>query len=58
MRTGGGEPDTSARGATEGFTAASRSDRLDNGSCLIGVDATGLPKSNLLTGALVDTGAG
>lgn len=58
MRTGAAEAGESARGGGDGFAAASRSDRLDSGSCLIGVEATGRPKSNLLTGALVDTGAG
>ncbi len=42
-----------------GFCAASRSVSVDSGSCLIGATGAGLaPKSNLLTGALVETGAG
>ncbi len=43
---------------TQARPACNRSVKLDSGSCLIGAMAGLPPKSNLPTGALVDTGAG
>ena len=69
MRTGVGAGCGAGEGPCEGNVAgstraagswaASRSVSDDSGSCMMGAAGAGLaPKSNLLTGALVATGAG